>query len=68
MARRPLECRTADTVEAALQASGDRVRDAWEGASEWERTSEFLTVMAAALGLEAGQIDKLFRDADAIQS
>lgn len=62
-----LETGLLGTIEAAVQASGDRVRDAWEGASEWERTSEFLTVMAAALGLAVGQIDKLLRDADAIQ-
>lgn len=54
-------------VEAAVQAMGGRTRDAWEGAAEWERTSEYMAAMAMALGLTADQIDKLFRNADAIQ-
>jgi hypothetical protein len=56
-----------DGVESAAQATGGRVRDAWEGASEWERNIKFMTGMAAALGLPADQIDELLRDADAIQ-
>ncbi|MCX7380061.1 MAG: hypothetical protein NT133_01295 [Alphaproteobacteria bacterium] len=54
-------------VEAAVAAAGGRVQDAWLGASEWERASEFLTAMAVALGLMPDEVDKLFRDANAIQ-
>ena len=37
-------------VEAAVQAAGGRVRDAWDGAAEWDRGSESLADLAAALG------------------
>jgi hypothetical protein len=56
------------SVEAAVQAAGGRVRDAWSGASEWDRSSEFLQALAAVLGLEGSQVDQMFRDAAAIQS
>jgi len=55
-------------VEAAVAAAGGRVQDAWVGASEWSRDSEVLSNLAVTLGLRADQIDKIFRDASAIQS
>jgi hypothetical protein len=54
-------------VEVAVAAAGGRVQDAWVGASEWSRDSDFLAAMAVALGSTPNLIDKLFRDADAIQ-
>jgi hypothetical protein len=57
-----------DTVEAAVQSAAGRVQDAWSGASEWDRTSEFLQALAAALGLDDRQVDQMFRDAAAIQN
>jgi hypothetical protein len=57
-----------DAVEAAVHAAGGRVQDAWAGASEWDRSSEFLQALAAVLGLEGPQVDQMFRDAAAIQS
>ena len=56
------------TVEAAVAAAGGRVQDAWVGASEWSRDSEFLTALAAKLGLSSTSVDDLFRSADAMQS
>ena len=57
-----------DVVEAAVQAAGGRVRDAWDGAAEWSRDSAFLFDLASALGLATEKIDQMFRAADAIQS
>ena len=57
-----------DAVEKAVQAAGGRVRDAWDGAAEWNRGSEFLADLASALGLNADQVDQMFHDAAAIQS
>jgi len=57
-----------DAVEVAVAAAGGRVQDAWAGAAEWSRHSEFLTDLAVALGLSADQIDQMFRNADAIES
>ena len=57
-----------DAVEAAVAAAGGRVQDAWTGAPEWNRESEFLFTLAEGLGLPSGQVDALFRSADAIQS
>ena len=56
-----------DAVEGAVAQTGGRVRDPWDGASEWNRDSEFLSVLAEALGSRAGQIDQMFRDADSIR-
>ena len=56
-----------ESVEAAVQAAGGRVRDAWDGAATWDRSSEFLGDLAAALGLSAGQVDQMFREADGIR-
>ena len=50
-----------------VQVTGGRVRDAWDGAATWDRSSEFLAQLAAALGLSAGQVDQMFREAEAIQ-
>jgi hypothetical protein len=57
-----------DAVEAAVAAAGGRVQDAWAGASEWSRDSDFLSSLASDLGLTRQQIDEMFRFADAIQS
>lgn len=57
-----------DAVEAAVAAAGGRVQDAWAGASEWSRDSEFLLSLAVELGLSMQQTDDMFRSADAIQS
>lgn len=57
-----------DAVEAAVAATGGRVQDAWTGASEWNRNSDFLHSLAAGLGLTRQQINDMFRAADAIQS
>jgi hypothetical protein len=57
-----------DAVEAAVAAAGGRVQDAWSGASEWSRDSDFLLTLAQGLKLPSGQVDALFRSADAMQS
>lgn len=57
-----------DVVEAAIAAEGGRVQDAWAGASEWSRGSDFLLSLATGLGLTTQQVDDMFRVADAIQS
>jgi hypothetical protein len=57
-----------EAVEAAVAAAGGRVQDAWAGASEWSRDSEFLTALAANLGLSSASVDDLFRSAEAMQS
>jgi hypothetical protein len=51
-----------------VATAGGRVQDAWAGAAEWQRGSEFLQALAAALGLDGPQVDQMFRDAAAIQS
>jgi hypothetical protein len=56
-----------DAVEAAVAAAGGRVQDAWTGAPEWERGSEFLADLARALRLDGAQVDRMFHDADAIR-
>jgi hypothetical protein len=57
-----------EPVEAAIAAAGGRVQDAWAGASEWSRNSDFLLSMAASLRLTEMQLDEMFRTADSIQS
>ncbi len=57
-----------DAVEAAVAAAGGRVQDAWSGASEWNRDSDFLSSLASGLVLTKTQIDAMFRSADSIQS
>ena len=57
-----------DAVEAAVAAAGGRVRDAWAGASEWSRDSDFLRSLAFGLGLTEQQVDDMFRSAHDIQS
>ena len=56
-----------ESVEAAVQAAGGRVQDAWEGAATWDRGSEFLGDLAGALGLSAGQVDQVFMEAEAMR-
>jgi hypothetical protein len=58
-----------DAVEDAVAEAAPRVRDAWMGAAEWQRGSDFLSDLAntlGLLGLNVGQVDQLFRVADAI--
>lgn len=50
-----------------VEATDGRVRDVWEGASEWDRDAGFLTGLAGSLGLTADQVDQLFREAEAIR-
>jgi len=57
-----------NAVEAAIEAAGGRVQDAWTGASEWSRDSDFLLSLASTLSLGRGEVDHLFRQAAAIQS
>jgi hypothetical protein len=57
-----------EAVEAAVGAAGGRVQDAWAGASEWSRDSDFLLSLAIGLGLTEQQVDDMFRSAHAIQS
>lgn len=40
------------------------MRDAWDGAAEWDRGSEFLADLASALELNGSQVDQMFREAD----
>ena len=54
-------------VEAAVAAAGGRVQDAWVGASEWSRDSDFLITLAGGLELPSGQVDALFRAAGAME-
>ena len=56
-----------DAVEAAVAAAGGRVQDAWAGASEWSRDSDFLRTLAEGLGLPYSQVDALFRSAADMQ-
>ena len=57
-----------DAVEVAVAAAGGRVQDAWAGASEWSRGSDFLLSLATGLGLNVEQVDALFRSAGGIKS
>jgi hypothetical protein len=57
-----------DAVEAAVAAAGGRVQDAWVGASEWSRDSDFLLSLAGGLSLSQQQVDDMFRAADAIRT
>jgi hypothetical protein len=57
-----------DAVEAAVAAPGGRVQDAWVGASEWSRDSDFLLSLAGGLSLSQQQVDDMFRAADAIRT
>lgn len=56
-----------DVVEATVAAAGGRVQDAWAGASEWSRDSDFLAAITSQLELTADEADRLFRKADSIQ-
>ena len=53
-----------DAVEAVVHAAGGCVRDAWDGAAEWDRGSEFLADLASALEMNGSQVDQMFREAD----
>jgi hypothetical protein len=57
-----------DAVEAAVAVAGGRVQDAWAGASDWNRDSDFLLSLATDLGLTMQQVDDMFRVAAAIRS
>ena len=56
------------SVETAVVATGGRVRDAWDAAAEWDRSSDFLADLAGAVGLNVDQVDQMFREAAAIRS
>jgi len=56
------------SVETAVAAAGGRVQDAWIGAPDWRRGSEFLLSLATGLGLTTQQVDDMFRAADSIES
>ena len=55
-----------DDVETAVAAAGGLVQRAWVGAAEWSRDSRFIGELTKVLGLEAGDVDEMFRTADAI--
>ena len=57
-----------DAVEAAVAAAGGRVQDAWTGAPEWSRDSDFLLSLPGGLSLSQQQVDDMFRAADAIRT
>ena len=50
------------------RGSRGRVQDAWAGASEWSRDSRIIGILAKELDLEANEVDKMSREADAIKS
>jgi len=55
-------------ARALAQSAGSRVARALDEADEWNRDSQFIAAMAAAMGLTSAQVDQMFRDADAIRS
>jgi len=55
-------------ARALAQSAGSRVARALDEADEWNRDSQFIADMAAAMGLTSAQVDQMFRDADAIRS
>jgi hypothetical protein len=57
-----------DSVEAAVEVAGGRIADAWAGAPEWSRDSEFLSDLAVTLGLTDMEIDHMFLVAAGIRS
>ncbi len=57
-----------EIVEDPVNAAGGRVHDAWGGTFEWSGDSEFLSDLAASLGLTTLQVDELFGAAGAIQN
>jgi hypothetical protein len=54
------------SIEAAVAASGQDAKDAWEYATEIRRDNALIASMAAGLGLTSAQIDDLFRAAAAL--
>ena len=48
------------TVEAAVAASDEETKDAWEYATEYKRTDPVLLRAAAVIGLTDQQLDDLF--------
>lgn len=57
-----------DAVEASVAAAGGRVQDAWTGASEWSRNSDFLLSLTPSLRLTNHDVDRLFLLASEIKS
>lgn len=58
-----------DRVQGLIDASDDPVlKQAWEYATEWKRTSTTLAAVAYALKLTDDQMDRLFLLADSIQA
>lgn len=55
------------SVEAAVAAADQNVKDAWEYATVIERQSPFIIAMGAALGLSEAQINGLFLEASQVE-
>lgn len=55
------------TIEAAVAASSQDVRDAWEFGLEVRRNNPLVTGMAAQLGLTDAQVDEMFIQAAALE-
>ncbi len=53
-------------VEAAVAASDQTIRDAWEYALEFERADPLIISVATALGLTTDDIDAMFRRASTL--
>lgn len=49
-----------EAVEAGVAAASQAVKDEWNYANEFQRTSPVLNGMAQALGLSAEQVDAMF--------
>jgi hypothetical protein len=49
-----------DAVETAVLTAGGRIADAWTGASEWRRDSDFLLSLATGLGLTEQHVNDNF--------
>lgn len=55
-------------AQAAVDASDEKTKVAWEYALVWNRTSPMIEALGAALSLTDVQIDNLFKEAQKIQA
>lgn len=55
-------------AQAAVDASDEKTKVAWEYALVWNRTSPMIETLGTALGLTDVQIDNLFKEAQKIQA
>jgi hypothetical protein len=55
-------------AQAAVDASDEKTKVAWEYALVWNRTSPMIEALGTALGLTDVQIDNLFKEAQKIQA